>query len=63
LPALYELDIQHNEIAWFPWEILEKKNLRLLIAKDNPFILDKESAGQLKQIARQLQQEGVSVLY
>jgi len=63
MPALYELDIQHNEIAWFPWTLLEKPNLKLLLAKDNPFILDQEQKAQLKMLTTELSKNGVTILY
>jgi len=63
MPALYELDIQHNEIAWFPWALLEKPNLKLLLAKDNPFILDQEQKTQLEMLKKELGKIGVTILY
>jgi len=63
MPALYELDIQHNEIAWFPWAMLEKPNLKLLLAKDNPFILDKEQRSQLEEITKEMSERGVTILF
>jgi Leucine-rich repeat (LRR) protein len=34
---LVEIDLQHNELKRFPWELLDKENLNFLIFKNNPF--------------------------
>ncbi|MBU3928012.1 MAG: hypothetical protein KKB74_09410 [Bacteroidetes bacterium] len=61
MPALNEIDIQSNQIAYFPWTLLEKPNLKFLIVKDNPFILSKQEVKQLEKLTEELQTRGVIV--
>jgi len=46
---LVEIDLQHNELKRFPWELLDKENLNFLIFKNNPFVLTNEEEKILKQ--------------
>jgi Leucine-rich repeat (LRR) protein len=42
MKSLAELDIQENELAYFPWELIKMKGLKSLIVMGNPFILTEE---------------------
>ena len=46
--SLTEIDIQENELEYFPWKLLDKENLRILIVRGNPFILDANETKLLK---------------
>lgn len=48
MPALYEVDIQENHIEYFPWKLIDKPNLRLLIIRGNPFLLDKDEIDEIR---------------
>jgi Leucine-rich repeat (LRR) protein len=48
MPSLSEIDLQENEIAHFPWSLLEKPSLRILVLKNNPFILSEGERHFLK---------------
>lgn len=63
MPALYELDFQHNQITQFPWKLLKKPNLRLLFTQDNPYAWSKQDYQKLKSEAEQLLKKGVDVIY
>ena len=39
MPSLTELDIQENQIEYFPWGLLDKPDMRILVVKNNPFIV------------------------
>ncbi len=62
MPALYEIDIQSNKIDLFPWSLMEKPNLRLLIIKNNPFVLDEEEKEDLTEIFEIKRSEGVIIV-
>lgn len=63
MPALTELDMQENMLEYFPWELLEKPNMRLLILKNNPFILTAEETKMLKDWQKGLDKDGLIVVY
>lgn len=42
MESLAELDIQNNQIEYFPWDLLDKPGMRILNTKNNPFILSSE---------------------
>ncbi len=62
MPALYEVDIQENNIDHFPWKLIEKPNLRLLLLKGNPFILDKEEKKQLEITLKEKRAKGIVIV-
>lgn len=47
MPALYEVDIQENHIDYVPWKLIDKPNLRLLLIRGNPFLLDEDDKDEL----------------
>ena len=47
MPSLYEVDIQENNIDYIPWKLLDKPNLRLLLIRGNPFLLDEDDKEEL----------------
>ena len=62
MSELYEVDIQENNIEHFPWNLMEKPNLKLLIIKGNPFILDKDEKSDLKNRLTEKRAIGVVVV-
>ena len=48
MKSLVELDLQENELEYFPWNLIEMKNLNTLIVRGNPFILDAEEKKMLE---------------
>ncbi len=62
MPALVEVDIQENEIEYFPWKLMEKPELKLLFIRGNPFILDKEEKQQLKITLEEKRAVGVVIV-
>ena len=62
MTELYEIDIQENYIDHFPWKLMEKPNLKLLIIKGNPFILDKEEEEELKNTLKEKRAAGIVVV-
>ncbi len=63
MPALYELDFQHNQITHFPWKLLGKTNLRLLLTQHNPCGFTKPDYQKLKSEVAQLAKKGIVVIY
>ena len=49
MDKLTEIDLQDNQLEYFPWDLLDKPNLKLLIVRNNPFILEKEEEKMLKE--------------
>ena len=62
MPALVEVDIQENEIDYFPWKLMEKPELKLLFLRGNPFILDNEEKQQLKITLEEKRAMGVIIV-
>ena len=48
MKSLVELDCEHNLLERFPWEIVEKPDMELIVVRDNDFILSDEE--QIKLI-------------
>ena len=47
MPMLKEFDCEHNLLERFPWELVEKPDMELIILRDNDFILSHEEKMQL----------------
>jgi len=47
MPLLYEVDVQENNIDYVPWKLIDKPNLRLLLVRGNPFLLDEDDKNKL----------------
>ncbi len=62
MPKLYEIDIQDNAIGEIPWKLAKKKNLKLLILKNNLFIEDENKLEELKQLQREREDECVIII-
>lgn len=60
---LTEVDLQENQIEYFPWSLLDKPNLRILVIKNNPFILNGEEVEYLKSFDKGLNDSGLILVY
>ena len=54
MKALYEFDAEHNLLERFPWELVEKPEMDILILRDNDFVLSDEERMRLIQISKTL---------
>jgi len=63
LTQLTDLDLQQNLIGQFPWELLELKQINLLLLKDNPFALTHSEREQLKEIKASMIMQGKNLNY
>ena len=52
MKALYEFDAEHNLLERFPWELVEKPEMEILILRDNDFALTDEERMRLIQISK-----------
>ena len=52
MKALYEFDAEHNLLERFPWELVEKPEMEILILRDNDFILSDEEKMRLIQMSK-----------
>ena len=52
MKALYEFDAEHNLLERFPWELVEKPEMEILILRDNDFMLSDEEKMRLIQISK-----------
>ena len=52
MKALYEFDAEHNLLERFPWELVEKPEMDILILRDNDFVLSDEEKMRLIQISK-----------
>lgn len=62
MPALTDLDLQENLIEKFPWELLEKEGMQLLLLKNNEFRLGKDEKEMLTKTIEQLKKRGFVVV-
>jgi hypothetical protein len=63
MPALTDLEVQNNFIDRFPWELLEKVSIHLLILKDNAFNLSSMDREKLKTITESLKKKGTVIVF
>jgi Leucine-rich repeat (LRR) protein len=63
LSKLTDLDLQSNLIGQFPWDLLEMKQLNLLILKDNPYDLSINEKKQLSEIKSIWNKQGKNLMY
>ena len=54
MKALYEFDAEHNLLERFPWELVEKPEMEILILRDNDFVLSDEEKMRLIQISKSM---------
>ena len=54
MKALYEFDAEHNLLERFPWELVEKPEMDILILRDNDFVLSDEEKMRLIQISKNM---------
>ena len=47
MKSLYEFDAEHNLLERFPWELVEKPDMEILILRDNDFNLSDEEKMRL----------------
>ena len=52
MKALYEFDAEHNLLERFPWELVEKPEMEILILRDNDFVLSDEEKMRLIKIGK-----------
>ena len=50
MPSLKEFDCEHNLLERFPWELVEKPDMELLILRDNDFNLSNEEKIRLIKV-------------
>lgn len=62
MPALTDLNLQNNLIDRFPWELLEKEGLQLIILKNNAFSLTNAEMEMLKVITEKLKKRGTVLI-
>lgn len=63
IDSLTEVDLQENQLEYFPWSLLEKANLKVLIARNNPFILDEPEDIFLNKWSSEQNPEKVLLVY
>lgn len=54
MKALYEFDAEHNLLERFPWELVEKPEMEILILRDNDFILTDQEILRLEKKKKQI---------
>ena len=52
MKALYEFDAEHNLLERFPWELVEKPEMEILILRENDFVLSDKEKMRLIQIGK-----------
>ena len=52
MKALYEFDAEHNLLERFPWELVEKPEMEILILRENDFVLTDKEKMRLIQIGK-----------
>jgi len=62
MTSLYEVDIQENHIDYVPWKLIDKPNLRLLLIRGNPFLLDDDDQNELMIKLDKRRSEGVVIV-
>lgn len=63
IASLTEVDLQENQLDYFPWDLLEKENLKVLVVRNNPFILDENERKFLKKWASDQNPSKVLLIY
>ena len=58
MPSLKEFDCEHNLLERFPWELVEKPDMELLILRDNDFNLSHEEKMRLIKAS-----ENINIVY
>ena len=58
MPSLKEFDCEHNLLERFPWELVEKPDMELLILRDNDFNLSHEEKKRLIKAS-----ENINIVY
>jgi len=61
--TLKEVDLQENQLESFPWELLKKENLNILLIKGNPLILDEDEREFLEKWASDQDPSKVWLVY
>ena len=54
--------VQENDIDYVPWNLLDKPNLRLLLIRGNPFLIDKDDKDELRKKIDKKRTEGVVII-
>lgn len=60
---LIEVDVQQNLLSDLPWSLLELPNLEIIYIRDNPFLIEENSAVRLRDLIEDRQKEGVKVIF
>ena len=63
IETLREIDLQENDLDQFPWELMEKKNLKMLIFRNNPVIIDENDEKMLKEWENNLNSSVPVIVY
>jgi Leucine-rich repeat (LRR) protein len=63
IETLTEVDLQDNQLESFPWELFEKENMKILLIKNNPLILDEDEREFLEKWASDQNPSKVWLVY
>lgn len=63
MTALSELNIQDNLIEYFPWSLLEKPGMKILVVRNNNFILTPDDEKLLNSWKTGLNNDGVTIVF
>ena len=63
MDKLSEIDLQENQLEYFPWELMGKPNLKILIVSGNPFILTEEEEKMLENHEKNLNSDKPVIVY
>ena len=54
MPSLKEFDCEHNLLERFPWEIVERPDMEIIVVRDNDFILSDEEKIRLIKASKNI---------
>lgn len=52
MSSLKEFDCEHNLLERFPWELVEKPDMEIIVVRDNDFILSDEEKKRIVQLSK-----------
>jgi len=62
LKALKEIDLQHNNLSQFPWKMANSPSIKVLILRNNPFILSQEDMEKIHRLVEEKQAHGYTLI-
>ena len=63
LEALYEVDLQENNVEQIPIELLEKQGIQRVFLSGNPFILKKTEIEDFQKLIDELAKKNIRVFF